>query len=149
MRFPLVVASVAVVLFSLGCSSYNPASNIAGPTDPMMSITAKTSPPPPGPTITPPTTTPAGYGTVSNLDMTAGTFTLTFPNGTTRDVTFTSTTIVRYLGGTTDVGSSVLQDGLFVTVAGSVVGLPSQAKTMAQLIIIDNSAANQATASTN
>jgi len=134
----LMLLMLAVVIYAAGCKSDNPTGSLSYWDQQSAKTIGLTTPTPP---------TPAGnralYGTISNLNLVAGTFTLTTTDGKTYDLSFSSETMVLYKGGTTDLGSSALADGLTVTVTGYVTGLPVQAKVRATLIIIDNSKPNQ------
>ena len=139
MRNLLVPVVLAVVLVVVGCKSNNPSGRITGPFNESSLLSGTlTPPPPPNPVVT-----PAFFGTISNLNLVAGTFTLTSPSGATEDVTTTVTTIVRFQDFVSTVSTSVLKNGELVTVTSVVAGAPSPAKVRALLIIINSGAVNQ------
>ncbi len=140
MRNLLLIGLLAVAIVAVGCKSKTSPDRLFGPLDPSSPMSGNITPPTPP---APPVVTPAMYGAVSNLNLTAGTFTIITPGGDTASVTFTATTIVRYQGLTSDVAKSNLKDGENVTVTGAVTGLPQQARVRAQMIIINSGTVNQ------
>ncbi|HXF49293.1 MAG TPA: hypothetical protein VNL73_07710 [Verrucomicrobiae bacterium] len=161
MRSLLFLGLLAVALFVFGCGS-NQAGNVTGPAAINQTAQPVTQqqefdwqdefigPPkyielerPPAPTAPPGTVnaTPGFYGMVSNLS--AAGFTLTSPDGRTLNVTTTPETNVLYQGSMTDLASSPLENGMNVSVSGTVSGLPGQARVRALLVVINNSFTNQ------
>lgn len=139
MRNLLLLGGVALALAAFGCSS-NP---VAGANDASSGAVSSdaliygSQVPTPQPTVQ-----PGFFGTVSNLDLSAGTFTLTSPDGRTLNVATTPGTQVLFQGEFTNVGTSALKNGQKVTVSGSVAGLPQHATARAALIIINSRPAN-------
>ncbi len=140
MRNLLVIGLLAVAIVAVGCKSKTSPDRLFGPLDPSSPMSGNITPPTP---TTPPVVTPSMYGAISNLNLTAGTFTLITPGGDTASVATTPTTIVRYQGLTSDVASSNLKNGENVTVIGPVTGLPQQAHIRAQMIVINSGTVNQ------
>ncbi|MCM2271751.1 MAG: hypothetical protein NDJ18_04250 [candidate division Zixibacteria bacterium] len=133
MRTLLLLSMLVVVVAAIGCNSGN---SIVGPQPHHSGLTSVLTPTPPdiAGTI-------AVYGSISNL--TAAGLTITTADGRSYDITFSAGTMVRYKDGVVDVGTSELSDGMMVTVVGVPVGLPSQAKVRASLIIINSGVVNQ------
>ena len=123
----LILAALVV-----GCSTDNPAAPVN------ISPRLSTLETPNMVSIPTPAAIPGFYGTISNLNLAAGTFTLTSPSGNTEDVTTSPGTLVRFQGSTSPVGTSSLQDGEKVSVSGTVTGLPQQARVRAALIVINS-----------
>jgi ABC-type Fe3+-hydroxamate transport system substrate-binding protein len=138
MRNLLILGLLAVVAVAAGCSSNSPTGNMTGWTNQIAPVNGSLTPPPP------PVVVPVGavYGTVSNLNLAAGTFTLTSPSGEVVNVVLSPTTKVLYQGSATEFSSSNLADGETVTVTGTVIGLPSQAKVRAAMVVINSSLSN-------
>ncbi len=143
MRNILITSVLVAALAGAGCSSHQSAGSLLGPTDPsgLSSSGTLTATPPTPPS--PPTPVPGFYGIVSDLNLTAGTFTVTSPSGATSNVVTDANTKVLYKGATSTVSGSVLADGEYVTVSGQVSGLNSHAQLRAQLIIVNANSANQ------
>lgn len=133
MRANLLLILLAVVVAAIGCNSGN---SIVGPQPYHSGLTSVLTPTPPDIAGT-----AAIYGSISNL--TAAGLTLTTADGKTYDITFSAGTMVRNRDGLVDVGTSELSDGMMVTVVGVPVGLSSQAKVRASLIIINSGVVNQ------
>ena len=157
MRNLLILGGAVLMLAAFGCSS-NPAGSITGPSQtfqlnlpagegssfdpndefigPPKYIELESSAPAGAPTVA-----PGFYGTVSNLS--AGGFTLTSPDGRTLKVTFTPETKVVYQGTMTSPADSPLEDGMNVSVRGTVAGLPQHATVRGMLVVINSSLTNQ------
>ena len=161
MRSLLFLGLLAVAFWAFGCGS-NPAGNVTGPA--AINQTAQPvaqqqefdlsdeiiGPPkytelqtaaPPG--ATPEVVYPGFYGMVSNLNLGAGTFTLTSPSGNTLDVTATPGAQILYQGTFYDLTSSPLENGVNVSVTPYVSNLPEYAHVRATLIVINSSPTNQ------
>jgi len=121
----------------MGCSA-NPSASISptGPLSPSANLLAT-----PGTPNSPVVPGSAVFGSVS--DLSGGNFTLTTLDGKTYDIVTTGATVVRYEGGTSDVGTSALADGEMVAVVAAPMDLPGQVMERALLIVINNSYANQ------
>lgn len=141
MRYAILLGAAALMLALFGCSS-NPAGSITGPADPAPAGMSLNSAPVPGaPPSSTPSAAPGFYGKVSNLS--ASGFTLTSPSGSTLNVTFTPETEVLYQGSFSNVADSPLANGMFVTVTGSVSGLPQHATARASFVVINSSLTNR------
>ena len=138
MRTLLLLGLLAMVAVAVGCSSNGASGNLTGWNDQSALVSGYVTP-------TPPNISTAGavYGTTSNVNVAAGTFTVTTPTDKVVNILLSSNAKVLYSGSTTDVGSSKLADGLNVTVTGTVMGLPTQSKVRAELVIINLSQPNQ------
>lgn len=138
MRTLLLLGLLAAVAVAAGCSSNGTSGNLTGWNDQAALVSGQLTP-------TPPTIDVVGavYGVTSNVNLGAGTFTVTTPDGKSVDIVLSATSKVLYKGSTTDVGTSQLTDGLTVTVTGTVIGLPTQAKVRAALVVINVSESNQ------
>lgn len=136
MRNLLLLGLLVALAVAAGCSSNSPTGSITGQAG---LLSGSMTPPPPPPVV------PAGavYGMTSNVDLTAGTFTVTSPDGKVVDVVLSATTKVLYEGTTADLSASQLVDGLTVTVTGTVIGLPSQSKVRAAMVVINSSDSNR------
>lgn len=137
----LGVAVLALAVF--GCSS-NSGGSITGPSP---SGTLQASAPPSGSGGTPipegidvPAGALAFYGTVSNLS--AGSFTLTAPDGRSVNVTTDEGTQVLALGVFYSVDASALEDGqeisLWGRIEGRPAGPPGEGTTIDAVLIVIN-----------
>jgi|GEM_PF-6670224 len=161
MRSLLFLGLLAVALFVFGCGS-NQASNVTGPAaiNQMAQPVAQQQefdvsdeiigPPkytelqtaaPPG--ATPEVVYPGFYGMVSNLNLGAGTFSLSSPSGNTLDVTATPGAMVLYQGTFYELATSPLTNGMNVSVTPYLSNLPEDAHVRATLIVINSSPTNR------
>jgi len=138
MRTTLMLGLLAFALIATGCSTNSSADHILGPKSTAQMSGSVTLPDP----STPPDVTPAIYGRISDLNAAAGTFTLTSPDGTTHSVSYGADLLVVYQDSPSH-DPSLLDDGQWVTVTGVIMGLPSQAKVRARMIVINGSLVSQ------
>lgn len=85
----------------------------------------------------------AFFGKISNLDMHAGTFTLTSPSGRVMEITTNAQTRVRDDDSVTNFANSPLKNGEFVSARGTPNGTPGHPSILAKWIVLNNRLGNR------